>query len=90
VCSPDDQDLKGDNEMNERSILQRVRELVEEERRLREAPPTASAGEPLAKIEQELDQCWDLLRQRRAKGEFGDDPDEASVRDVDTVERYSG
>jgi hypothetical protein len=76
--------------MNEQTILQRVRELVDEERRLREAPPTANAGEPLAKIEKELDQCWDLLRQRRAKGEFGDDPDDASLRDAETVERYSG
>jgi len=37
-----------------------------------------------------LDQCWDLLRQRRAKREFGLDPDEARVRDEKTVEGYTG
>jgi hypothetical protein len=42
----------------------------------------------LAAIEVELDQCWDLLRQRRAKREFGDNPDEASVRPPDIVENY--
>jgi hypothetical protein len=42
----------------------------------------------LALIEETLDQCWDLLRQRRALREFGRDPEEAEVRDVDTVERY--
>jgi hypothetical protein len=42
----------------------------------------------LALIEETLDQCWDLLRQRRALREFGRDPEKAEVRDVDTVERY--
>jgi hypothetical protein len=35
-----------------------------------------------------LDQCWDLLRQRRARREFGLDPDGASARAADTVENY--
>jgi hypothetical protein len=35
-----------------------------------------------------LDQCWDLLRQRRAKSEFGQDPDAASPRPPEVVERY--
>jgi hypothetical protein len=39
-------------------------------------------------VEVELDRCWDLLRQRRAREEFGQDPDDAQVRDADTVERY--
>ncbi len=76
--------------MDERSILERVHELVEEERGLREGAPGAEAGGRLAKIEEELDQCWDLLRQRRAKREFGDDPDQAKPRDTDTVEHYIG
>jgi hypothetical protein len=42
----------------------------------------------LASIEVELDQCWDLLRQRRALREFGDDPDHARVRPPDIVENY--
>jgi hypothetical protein len=37
-----------------------------------------------------LDQCWDLLRQRRAKREFGQDPESAQVRDAGTVETYTG
>lgn len=76
--------------MNERTILAHVHELVEEERSLRESSPGTEAGERLAKIEEELDQCWDLLRQRRAKREFGDDPEQASARDTDTVEGYVG
>jgi hypothetical protein len=36
----------------------------------------------------ELDRCWDLLRQRRARRSAGEDPDEASARDTDTVEKY--
>jgi len=76
--------------MNERSILERVHELVDEERSLRESSPGAEAAERLSRIEEELDQCWDLLRQRRAKREFGDSPDEAKPRDVDTVEGYIG
>lgn len=76
--------------MNEQSILEHVHRLVEEERALRQASPGAEAGERLAHLEQELDQCWDLLRQRRAKREFGDDPEQAQPRDTDTVERYTG
>lgn len=76
--------------MNERTILEHVHELVEEERSLRESAPGADAGERLAKIEEELDQCWDLLRQRRAKREFGEDPEQARPRDIDTVEGYTG
>lgn len=76
--------------MNERSILEHVHDLVEEERGLRESSPGGEAGERLAKIEEELDQCWDLLRQRRAKREFGNNPDDAQPRDADTVEHYIG
>jgi hypothetical protein len=42
----------------------------------------------LRALQVELDRCWDLLRQRRAREEFGQDPDDARVRDADTVERY--
>jgi hypothetical protein len=44
----------------------------------------------LKHVEEELDQCWDLLRQRRAKREFGQDPEAAQPRDVGTVENYTG
>ncbi|HET9025321.1 MAG TPA: DUF2630 family protein [Burkholderiaceae bacterium] len=75
--------------MNERTILERVNDLVDEERSLRESPG-AEASERLARIEEELDQCWDRLRQRRAKRESGDDPEQAQPRDIDTLERYIG
>jgi hypothetical protein len=68
-------------------IYQRINTLVDEEKALREHE-TAEAVTRLAHIEETLDQCWDLLRQRRALREFGRDPNEAHVRDVDTVERY--
>jgi len=77
--------------MSDQSILQHINDLVDEEHRLR-AAGTAGAEDAsrLKHVEEQLDQCWDLLRQRRAKREFGDDPDSAKVRDVDTVERYIG
>ena len=77
--------------MNDSSILGHISQLVEEEQRLR-----ADAGKPdhnagrLRQVEEQLDQCWDLLRQRRAKREFGENPDAAAVRDPRTVEGYVG
>jgi hypothetical protein len=68
-------------------IYQRINTLVDEEKVLREHE-SPDAVTRLAHIEETLDQCWDLLRQRRALREFGRDPDDAEVRDVDTVERY--
>jgi hypothetical protein len=44
----------------------------------------------LEKLQVELDQCWDLLRQRRARREFGQDPNEAQVRSPHVVEDYEG
>jgi hypothetical protein len=67
-------------------ILQRIQGLVEEEHSLREG------GEPdherLRRLEEQLDQCWDLLRQRRARREFDQDPQDSAVRSADTVEHY--
>ena len=79
--------------MDDRNELARITELVEEERRLR---THASGGQPLsdsdqarlAAVEGHLDQCWDLLRQRRARHEFGADPDQAAARTVEEVESY--
>ena len=76
-------------------IQQHIKGLIDEEHGLRSR---LSAGEisveeenaRLRSLEVELDQCWDLLRQRRAKREFGEDPAEASVRDERTVENYRG
>jgi Protein of unknown function (DUF2630) len=75
--------------MDDKSILQHITELVKEEDRLRaeNAAPERNT-ERIRHLEEQLDQCWDLLRQRRAKREFGDDPDSARPRDIGTVERY--
>ena len=76
--------------MEDQTILDRITALVDEEHSLREAavPPEANAAR-LKSIAEQLDQCWDLLRQRRAKREFGADPDAATPRDIGTVENYT-
>ena len=77
----------------DQDILNRVNELVDEEKKLRAQLQHREIDESeehqrLRALEVQLDQCWDLLRQRRARREFGQNPDEAAVRDQDTVERY--
>jgi hypothetical protein len=57
---------------------------------VRASSPGAEAGERLAKIGEELDQRWDLLRQRRAEREFGYDAEQASARHADTVDGHTG
>ena len=71
-------------------VLRHITELVEEERRLRspEQPLDEPGRKRLEHLQIELDQYWDLLRQRRAKEEFGEDPDEAEVRPEEIVESY--
>jgi hypothetical protein len=77
------------------SIQARISSLIDEEHQLREALQEGTITpddeqQRLGRIEVELDQCWDLLRQRRAKREFGQDPEEAQVRSERTVEGYTG
>ena len=75
--------------MDDREVLDRIEELVEDERALHEAGRAQLAGqERLRSIEVALDEAWDLLRQRRARREAGLDPAGASVRDAETVEGY--
>ena len=75
--------------MSDKSILDHITALVTEEHALRSAGgPKESNAARLKHVEEQLDQCWDLLRQRRARREFGLDPDDASTRGPDTVERY--
>jgi hypothetical protein len=77
--------------MSDQTILDHIGSLIEEEHRLKNDPAAAAdAHARIRQLEEQLDQCWDLLRQRRAKREFGGDPDEAQVRDVKTVEGYIG
>jgi hypothetical protein len=70
-----------------------IRELVAEEKALRAQLlhrdiTTSEEHDRLRRVEVELDQCWDLLRQRRALRESGGDPREAEVRPPDQVEGY--
>jgi hypothetical protein len=77
------------NEKNDESVLGHIDKLVKEEEALygkREL--NADNRERLARLKVELDQCWDLLRQRRALREFGEDPDKAKVRAAKIVENY--
>jgi Protein of unknown function (DUF2630) len=82
--------------MSDETIAGKIERLVAEEHSLRqreEADQNAAEAleadrERLRDVEVELDRCWDLLRQRRARREAGEDPDETQVRDADTVERY--
>jgi hypothetical protein len=78
---------RGGNDVVDEDIYRRINSLVDEEKVLR-SHETPDDVERLAHLEETLDQCWDLLRQRRALREFGRDPDEAQLRDIDTVERY--
>ncbi|MCC3275654.1 DUF2630 family protein [Arthrobacter sp. zg-Y20] len=77
--------------MDALEIQHRIAELVEQEQSLREADPAAEPekhAEQLRRVEEQLDQCWDLLRQRRAKIDAGQNPDEAQARPVGEVEGY--
>jgi hypothetical protein len=71
------------------SVLKRITELVEEEQRLyAQEPMDDHAVVRVEALKVELDQCWDLLRQRRALREFGEDPNHAKVRPASVVEKY--
>lgn len=77
----------------EQAILGRISQMVADEKILREllARGGIDGGterERLTALERELDQCWDLLRQRRALSEAGEDPGGARVRPASTVEGY--
>ncbi len=73
------------------SVLAHIQSLVTEEHKLFEREQlTPEENHRLAALQVELDQCWDLLRQRRALREFGGDPAQAHVRDADVVKKYIG
>ncbi len=77
--------------MNDETIITHIGELIDEEHRLQVEPrATSEASARIKQIAEQLDQCWDLLRQRRARREVGEDPDAARPRDIGTVERYTG
>ena len=70
----------------DKNVLGHIEELVTEEKKLYAQGEMSDAErERLAKINVELDRCWDLLRQRRALREYGRNPDEADVRPAEVV-----
>ena len=76
---------------SDQSILRKIETLVHEEQHLWLQKDLAGDDQQrLAAIKIELDQCWDLLRQRDARREFGQNPDEAKIRPASVVEKYEG
>jgi hypothetical protein len=78
--------------MNDTEILKHITELVNEEHQLMNQAESGglddSEQDRMKALEVSLDQCWDLLRQRRARRHAGLNPDEAQVRDPGIVEHY--
>ncbi len=78
--------------MDDSELLNSIDSLVKEEHALMQQAQQGGLNDAqqarMHEIEVRLDQCWDLLRQRRARREFGLNPEEASLRDPNTVEHY--
>ncbi len=79
--------------MDDTQIMRQIDELVSEEHDLRGKVArgelsTQQEHDRLRKVEEALDQCWDLLRQRRARREYGENPDAAEPRPAPEVESY--
>lgn len=78
--------------MADEGLRGRIEKLADEEfeleQRLEGHQPTDAERDRLKSIEVELDQCWDLLRQRRARRSAGLNPNDAEVRSADVVEKY--
>jgi uncharacterized protein DUF2630 len=78
--------------MDDADLRSQIEQMVAEEQRLLEAGegqgPDDQRHARLVELKTDLDRCWDLLRQREAREEFGLDPEDASPRDTDTVEGY--
>jgi hypothetical protein len=79
--------------MDDKDIMARIGDLIQEEHQLRGQLARGELSseqerERLRSSEQALDQCWDLLRQRRARRQYGENPDAAEVRPVTEVEGY--
>jgi hypothetical protein len=80
--------------MDDEKVIERINEIAHEEHELWEREGrgdiTEAEQERLRDLGVTLDQCWDLLHQRRARRAAGQDPDQATVRDPRTVEGYTG
>ena len=71
------------------NVLSHIQRLVAEEHKLFEGGELADdQSKRLKEVQTELDQCWDLLRQRRALREFGGDPSQAHARSPDVIKKY--
>ena len=80
-----------ENPGQDAAAMKHIQKLVAEEHRLFERKTRTDVQEKrLAQLQVQLDQCWDLLRQRRAARETGRDPAKAKVRPPDVVENYKG
>ena len=82
----------GERRMNDADIVHRIGVLADEEHSLERSHEGEEFSEQelerLREIEVTLDQCWDLLRQRRARRAAGQDPDDVAVRSEEVVEHY--
>jgi len=80
--------------VDDKNVTQHINKLAHEEHDLFERDShgnsTGADRERLRYLQASLDQCWDLLRQRRAKREFGQDPNEARLRSEQVIKGYSG
>jgi Protein of unknown function (DUF2630) len=80
--------------MDDKSVIERIDALAREEHELFKLESSGHATqahqERLQQLQVTLDQCWDFLRQRRAKEEYGLNPDEAQIRDEKTIKGYVG
>ena len=78
--------------MEDTDVLAEIQRLVDEEHTIERRHEGESLTDEelsrLRQVEERLDQCWDLLRQRRARRTAGQDPDAAAPRAIDTVEHY--
>lgn len=78
--------------MDDRDILKNINVLVDEEHELMQQAEQGGLDDEerarMHELQVQLDQCWDLLRQRRARREFGLNPEEVQVRDPNIVEHY--
>jgi hypothetical protein len=76
---------------SDQAVLAQIERLLAEEHRMYERVKLSDADRVrLKEITVELDQLWDLLRQRRALREFGKDPNDARIRPPEVVEKYKG
>ncbi len=84
--------MDNQTQATDQPVLTHIEELVEEEHRLYEQGEKTTLADVdrqrLAKVQVELDQCWDLLRQRRALRDVGQNPNDAQVRPPEIVEKY--